>query len=234
MQSELPDQIGAQPSVGREASISFGPADVVVNTIVDNGLTAQPHAAQYGVHRELQHNGINGSELDGRDKKRKELDVESLVTDAKKMRQDETMEQIKTSEGMLDYDEDRIGDHARLQLSSDGSFKESMTVCEHGRRKSRCKECGGSSFCEHGRRKSRCKDCGGSSICEHGRRKAQCKECGGSSFCEHGRGKYRCKECKGARMCEHGKPTAGCPDCGATVAGIRMFGRPSRIAKGRI
>jgi len=32
--------------------------------------------------------------------------------------------------------------------------------CEHGRRKSRCKECGGGSICEHGRRKDNCKFCG--------------------------------------------------------------------------
>ena len=30
-------------------------------------------------------------------------------------------------------------------------------------------------LCEHGRSKSRCKDCGGKSICEHNRRRNQCK-----------------------------------------------------------
>ena len=33
-------------------------------------------------------------------------------------------------------------------------------LCEHGKHKSYCKECGGSSICEHGKRKSRCKECG--------------------------------------------------------------------------
>ena len=33
--------------------------------------------------------------------------------------------------------------------------------------------------CEHGRRRSVCKECGGSGICEHGRQRSQCKECGG-------------------------------------------------------
>ena len=33
--------------------------------------------------------------------------------------------------------------------------------CEHGRRRTECKDCGGSSICEHGRQRSRCKDCGG-------------------------------------------------------------------------
>ena len=54
------------------------------------------------------------------------------------------------------------------------------TQCEHGRQRSKCKECGGGSICEHGRLRSKCKDCGGGSICEHGRRRSECKECGGS------------------------------------------------------
>ena len=53
-------------------------------------------------------------------------------------------------------------------------------VCEHGRQKRECKECGGSGICERGRRKAYCKECGGSGFCEYGRRKAYCKECGGS------------------------------------------------------
>ena len=56
--------------------------------------------------------------------------------------------------------------------------------CKHQRRKSECKECGGSSFCEHSRQKSTCKECGGSSICKHQRKKSRCKECGGSSLCK--------------------------------------------------
>ena len=57
-------------------------------------------------------------------------------------------------------------------------WRNGKICCEHGRQKSRCKECGGSGICEHGRQKSQCKECGGSSICEHGRQKRQCKECG--------------------------------------------------------
>ena len=59
-----------------------------------------------------------------------------------------------------------------------------MSKCEHNRRKSRCKECGGSAICEHNRRKSTCKECGGASICEHNREKTRCKECGGSALCK--------------------------------------------------
>jgi hypothetical protein len=59
-----------------------------------------------------------------------------------------------------------------------------MSKCEHGKRKSRCKECGGSQICEHGKFKSRCKECGGSAFCEHGKLKSYCKECGGSALCK--------------------------------------------------
>ena len=41
------------------------------------------------------------------------------------------------------------------------------TKCEHGKRKERCKECGGSAFCEHGKLKARCKECGGNQLCKN-------------------------------------------------------------------
>ena len=71
-------------------------------------------------------------------------------------------------------------------------------ACPHGRRRERCKECGGVSICEHGRRRSVCKECGGSGICEHGRQRSYCKECGGGAICEHDRRRRECKECRGA------------------------------------
>ena len=73
--------------------------------------------------------------------------------------------------------------------------KKKAGYCEHGRRRSRCKECGGSGLCEHGRERRRCKECGGSGLCKHGRERSRCKECGGSAICEHGRRRYQCKEC---------------------------------------
>jgi hypothetical protein len=54
-------------------------------------------------------------------------------------------------------------------------------------------------ICEHGRWKCHCKDCGGAGICKHGRHKHTCKEYGGSAICEHGRRKSKCKECPSAR-----------------------------------
>lgn len=32
-------------------------------------------------------------------------------------------------------------------------------ICSHGKRKERCRDCGGSEFCLHGRRKYRCRIC---------------------------------------------------------------------------
>jgi hypothetical protein len=86
--------------------------------------------------------------------------------------------------------------------------------CSHGRRKSQCKECGGSGICEHNRQKSQCKECGGSGICEHNRRKSRCKECGGASICPHGRQKSHCKECGGGSICKHNKRNSLCKECG--------------------
>jgi hypothetical protein len=86
--------------------------------------------------------------------------------------------------------------------------------CIHGRQKSYCKECGGSSICIHGREKSKCKDCGGSAICIHNKRRSYCKECGGSAICEHNRIKIECKECRGSSICEHNRIKSICKECG--------------------
>ena len=86
--------------------------------------------------------------------------------------------------------------------------------CQHGRRRSTCKECGGSAICTHGRQRSRCKDCNGGGICQHGRRRSECKDCGGGSMCEHGRRRRQCKACGGKGICEHGRVKSKCRDCG--------------------
>ena len=93
-----------------------------------------------------------------------------------------------------------------------------MTVskCEHGRRKNRCKECGGSQICEHNRDKYKCKECGGSEICEHNKRRIDCKDCGGSQICEHNKRRSSCKDCGGSQICEHKKLRCQCKDCGGS------------------
>lgn len=88
--------------------------------------------------------------------------------------------------------------------------------CEHNRKKSRCKECGGSSICEHNRIKSSCRECpNASQICEHNRQKSQCKDCKGGSICEHNRVKSQCKECpNSSQICQHNRQRSYCKDCG--------------------
>ena len=34
-----------------------------------------------------------------------------------------------------------------------------MSICQHQRQRSQCKECGGASICQHQRIRSRCKEC---------------------------------------------------------------------------
>ena len=102
-------------------------------------------------------------------------------------------------------------------------------ICEHGRQKFRCKDCGGSGICEHHRQKRNCKECGGSNICEHGRQKQQCKACGGSSLCQHGRQKSKCKACGGSNICEHGRQKQQCKECGGS--GICEHGRQKQQCK---
>jgi len=91
-----------------------------------------------------------------------------------------------------------------------------MSKCEHGKRKSYCKECGGSQICEHERIKSSCKECGGSQICKHGRQKIFCKECCGSQICEHGKRKTECKDCGGISICIHKRNKSECKECGGS------------------
>jgi hypothetical protein len=86
--------------------------------------------------------------------------------------------------------------------------------CEHGKRKSRCKECGGSELCLHNKQKYQCKDCKGSQICEHNKQKSTCKDCGGNGICEHNKRKEICKECGGSQICEHNKLKSICKECG--------------------
>jgi hypothetical protein len=87
--------------------------------------------------------------------------------------------------------------------------KKAPRHCEHGRRKSRCKDCS-AGYCQHGRRKSQCKDCG-AGYCQHGRQKSQCRDCG-ACYCKHGRLKSRCKDC-GPGHCQHGRQRGRCMEC---------------------
>ena len=63
--------------------------------------------------------------------------------------------------------------HKRNQLEGKNNNNSKSSPCEHGRRRSNCKDCGGSSICV--RQKQNCPDCGGSSICVHRRQKVLVK-----------------------------------------------------------
>ena len=103
------------------------------------------------------------------------------------------------------------------------------SICEHDKRRSDCKDCGGSNFCQHGNQKSRCKECGGVGICIHDREKRNCKICGGTNICQHGMLKYNCINCKGTNKCKHGREKRFCKDCGGS--GICKHGNNKRYCK---
>ena len=45
------------------------------------------------------------------------------------------------------------------RVCTGGKCKHSGTLCDHGRERRRCKECGGNLICVHGRRRTKCTDC---------------------------------------------------------------------------
>ena len=85
--------------------------------------------------------------------------------------------------------------------------------CEHNKRKSLCRDCGGSEICEHNKQKPVCRDCGGSQICPHDKTKSNCRDCGGSLFCIHNKYKSYCRDCGGSSFCIHDKEKRRCKDC---------------------
>jgi hypothetical protein len=91
----------------------------------------------------------------------------------------------------------RLGERSKtcLECCARAKVEYARNRCEHGGRRTQCRDCGGAAICEHGRRRTRCRDCGGVGICEHGRQRAQCRDCGGAGICEHGRQRGQCRGC---------------------------------------
>jgi hypothetical protein len=89
----------------------------------------------------------------------------------------------------------------------------SKPKCEHGKTKSKCKDCGGSALCKHDRERSLCVECGGNRTCPHKKLRDKCFECGGSSACEHGIQRSHCKLCGGSQICIHGLQRRTCREC---------------------
>ena len=106
---------------------------------------------------------------------------------------------------------------AQDQDEEEDDKRKERSKCSHGKRRSHCKECGGSAFCRHGRWTRLCKECGGSAFCDHGKRRSHCKECGGSAYCSHGKERAYCKDCGGSAICIHSKQRSHCKECGGSA-----------------
>lgn len=50
--------------------------------------------------------------------------------------------------------------------------------------------------CKHGKQRTRCLECGGSSLCIHKIERYYCRLCMGSGICKHKKNKRVCKLCK--------------------------------------
>eukprot|EP00656_Telonema_subtile_P048408 TRINITY_DN5761_c0_g1_i1.p1 TRINITY_DN5761_c0_g1~~TRINITY_DN5761_c0_g1_i1.p1 ORF type:complete len:462 (-),score=38.13 TRINITY_DN5761_c0_g1_i1:204-1589(-) len=88
-----------------------------------------------------------------------------------------------------------------------------LMPCPHGRRRSRCKDCGGSQICPHGRERYVCGECGGPGRCIHKRARSRCKDCRPQTICKHHKRRSRCKQCGGSQICPHGRERYSCKDC---------------------
>ena len=90
--------------------------------------------------------------------------------------------------------------------------------CEHNRKKSVCKDCGGSSICVHNKHKYVCIECGGSAICIHNKYRSRCIKCGGASICIHKKRISECIRCNGSQICIHKKRKSMCKYCSPNSA----------------
>jgi hypothetical protein len=99
--------------------------------------------------------------------------------------------------------------------------------CEHGRERTRCKDCGGSSICKHNIVRTQCKACGGSGFCVHGRQKTRCTVCRGESTCEHDTVRKKCSICS----CVHGLQKGKCNQCKSTRTVSCVYGKTRKKCK---
>ena len=109
-------------------------------------------------------------------------------------------------------------------------LKVGVSICEHNRQRSTCKQCKGGEVCTHNKRRSICVQCNGSQICEHNRQRSVCKLCKGGSICTHNKRRSRCVQCGGSQICKHNKQRSHCNICNpqSYIAALRRNRR--RIA----
>ena len=111
-------------------------------------------------------------------------------------------------------------------------LKVGVSICEHNRQRSTCKQCKGGEVCTHNKRRSICVQCNGSQICEHNRQRSVCKLCKGGSICTHNKRRSRCKECKGGHICEHSRERSNCKDCnGSNICLHNKLKRTCKICR---
>lgn len=95
-----------------------------------------------------------------------------------------------------------------MKICEDTWRRNANQICQHNKRRYRCKLCGGAGVCEQRSEQRTCSSCEVTRrknkyrICEHNRRKFRCKLCRGPEMCEHGRPKRTCKTCRGSLICE--------------------------------
>ena len=82
--------------------------------------------------------------------------------------------------------------HDWLTPTSEHNYSDCRPRCIHGRRQSRCRDCG-TGLCKHNKFKHCCFLCG-TGHCEHGRQKSFCRDCG-TGYCKHQCSKYYCRLC---------------------------------------
>ena len=75
----------------------------------------------------------------------------------------------KTSELLSNWKTKNIGhvnEYAKSYYEKNKEQKKEQSLCEHGKYKATCRDCGGSRICKHCKNKQYCKDCGGSAVCK--------------------------------------------------------------------
>ena len=131
-----------------------------------------------------------------------EVNNERFTSGARRARDgDDDVWRPHVRNNLVDVSDVDVNEKCRDELTKSGTKRKRAPMhfgpCEHGvKQRSKCKVC---SACPHGRRRSKCKECGGASICEHGRQRYDARSAVGASICEHGRQRHRCKECGGSQ-----------------------------------
>ena len=87
--------------------------------------------------------------------------------------------------------------------------------CEHGKRKTDCKECSAGNFCIHNKTIRRCPICTPSCVCEHSSRRSACKICSPNILCTHNCRYRSCRICSPDKFCTHNLARSGCKICSA-------------------